>query len=744
MLQNKRILLQGTTAIVVAIAASLSTQAQERVLDTVTVTTLKKTENLSNVPVAVTAFSDTALNELQVTDTLGLSGQTPGLATALNSVGAPSFSIRGVGLEDFIGNNTSGTAVYVDEIYPVSAAMQGFRFFDLERVEVLKGPQGTLYGRNSTGGAINIITAKPTETPEGYLALKYNSLDGADLSGAVSGPLSEQVRARAALSYQKGFEGWQSGVNGSADAGEADRLSGRLHIAFDPTPNLAALLTIHGEQDKGVNTTWQSDDRVGFNGFLGIQLSSTERADEADIGTFFAGVDGVRAPINDTTLWGSNLRLTAQTPFGELTSITGWQTLDRDAYDNNDGSPATLADFHFRTEVEQFSQELRLSTELGEHGSLILGSVYGRDFIDVTDDILATDTLNLFAPPGFRPSDFGVEVTLTADTRQVSRSFGLYAHSEWFLSEALTLTLAGRYTDDERRFNGFVSDNQGFVTGVPGQLIVQTDDNESESNFSWRAGLDYQVTEDSLIYGSVATGFKSGVFYSGAVPDPLGWGYVPPEELTSYEVGFKSRVMDRAQVNAAVFHYQYEDKQSAIFIPTAFGPVSTLGTIPESQATGAELEIATQITDQFDLSLGLAYLDAEISTPPSDVRGVPIALPLLKGDELTQSPEFSFNMRAVYHQQLTDNLNGTAQLTYSYVDGMVQFLADPLSRSDEIHDLGLRFSIENEDKGLVLAVFAQNVLDNEDKTFAYGNLFGNQTFALQRPRMLGIELRISR
>jgi len=355
MLTLKHNMLMGTAIITTFMWVAPSISAQERVLDEIITTAQKKSENLSNVPVAVTSFSDAALNELQITDPLGLASQTPGLATALNSVGAPSFSIRGVGLEDFVGNNTSG--IYVDEIYPVSAVQQGFRLFDLERVEVLKGPQGTLYGRNSTGGAINFITAKPTDTPEGYVSLKYTNLDGADISGAISGPLSERVRARAAINYLKG-DAWQKGVNGSADAGEADRLAGRIHVELDVTEAITALVTVHGDRDKGVNPSWDADDRAGLGGFFGIQLASSGQADEADIGSFFAGVDGVRAPINDTTQWGTNLRLTANTAFGELISITGWQTIDRDAYDNNDGSPAALADFRFRTEVEQFSARI--------------------------------------------------------------------------------------------------------------------------------------------------------------------------------------------------------------------------------------------------------------------------------------------------------------------------------------------------------------------------------------------------
>ena len=520
-------------------------------------------------------------------------------------------------------------------------------------------------------------------------------------------------------------------------------MSGRVHLAFAPTASIDTLLTLHGERDQGINPSWHSDDRAGYDGYLGIQFSSPPEADKTDLGSFFAGVDGVRAPKNDTSLWGANFRVSADTPVGELVAITGWQTIDRDAYDNNDGSPATLADFHFRTEVEQISQELRLSSDIGDRGNVIIGLVYGRDFIDVRDDILATDTLNLLSPEGLRPSDFGLEVTQTATTRQITRSFGLYAHSEWYLSDQLTLTLAGRYTNDNRAFRGNVTDNSGYVIGGSGGVIVAVDAEESESDMSWRAGVDYQAAEDTLLYASVATGFKSGVFYSGAVPDPLGWGYVPPEKLTSYEVGTKTRLLDRVQLNAALFHYQYEDKQSAIFIPTAFGPVSTLATLPEAEATGAELEIAAEVSDNWDLSFGAAYLDAEVSEPPTDVRGIPVAAPVMKGDRLTQSPELSLNAISKYYYSLGEAYDGVFQLSYTYTSEMTQFLADPLSRSEDVSNVGLRLSLENRPAGWSLALFAQNLLDEDNKTFAYGNLLGNQTYARQKPRLVGLELKVS-
>ncbi|MGI9363261.1 MAG: TonB-dependent receptor [Parasphingorhabdus sp.] len=710
----------------------------------IVVTALKKSESLTDVPVAVTVFNGSNLDRLGIKDPMDLAGQTPGLTTTLNSVGAPSYSIRGVGLEDYIGNNSSGTALYIDEIYPVSAAMQGGRLFDVERVEILKGPQGTLYGRNSTGGAINVISAKPTSDLEGYVDLSFDSFEEINLAGAISGPITEGIMARAAVSYDKGLSGWQKGVSRSDDAGEADRLSGRLHLLMEPTDALSMLFTLHGERDNGINPSWLADDQVGFDGFLGIQFSSPQSADRIDMGDFFAGVDGVRSPKNDSHLWGGNFRLNYDSPIGQFTAITGWQTFDRDSYDNNDGSPATLADFHFRTKVDQFSQELRLSSDIGNVGNVILGAVYARDTIDVNDELLLTDTLNILSPAGFRPSDFGIEVTQSTNTRQKTRSLGFYAHSEWYLAPQFTVTLAGRYTDERRRFIGNVTDNTGYIIGGSGGIVVQNNDVQKEKDFSWRVGAEYKPSANSLIYGSIATGFKSGVFFSGPVPDPSAWGYVEPEKLTAYEVGFKTELFDIAQLNTAIFHYDYKNKQSNLFITSAFGPVATLGNIPKSRTNGAEIEMLMRPSDNLNLSLGVSYLDAEVRQIGNDVRGIPLFSTVTPGDSLTQSPTVTFNMAATLEQPISTSLLGTLQLTYAYTDEMVQFLSDPLANSEDIHDIGARISIEDEVAGWSAALFVRNLLDDDRRTFGYSNLLGNRTFALQRPRSVGVQIRWER
>lgn len=719
-------------------------EAQLESDNVIVVTALKRSESVTEVPAAISVFDGDALNALGIDDPVDLAAQTPGLVTTLNSVGAPSFSIRGVGLEDYIGNNTSGTALYIDEIYPVSAAMQNGRLFDVERIEVLKGPQGTLYGRNSTGGAINIITAKPTDYFTGYANVSLNSLDELSMTAAVSGPLSETVQTRLALAYDRGLDAWQEGVGDSAEAGRLDRLAGRFHLQVLPSEALTIQLTVNGELDNGINPSWQADDRTGFDGFLGIQFSSPQEPDRIDLGGFFAGVDGTVAPENDNHQWGGTLRLEYETGIGDLTAITGYQNFKRDAYDNNDGSPATLADFRFRTDVEQFSQELRLTSDIGDFGSLILGGVYSYDTIDLNDVVLITDTLNILSPPGFRPSDFGIEVTQTTSSRQTTRTFGAYAHSEWDLLDDLTVTLAGRYTREKREFEGNVFDDTGYIIGGTGGIIVEDLDSRTETDFSWRVGAEYRATRRTMLYGSIATGFKSGVYFAGPVPDGSAWGYVEPEELTAYEAGLKTELFDFAQFNLAIFHYDYSDKQSSLFIDTVFGPVATLGNVTSSRAHGAEAELSLVPSDAFRFVLGVGVLDAEIQEIDSVVRGSPLASVVSPGDTLTQSPAFTLNMASTITQPLSQDLTGSLQLTYAYTGEMVQFLSDPLSRSEDIHDIGARISIENASSGFTVSLFGSNLLNDDRRTFGYGNLLGNRTFALQRPRVIGVQISFER
>lgn len=730
----------------VAAQDSEVTESTEWALEEIVVSAQKRMQSINDVAVAITAFSGEALDRLGVKDPTELGDFTAGLSAVYNSVGAPAFTLRGVGLEDFIGNNTSGTAVYFDEVYPVSATQQGFQMYDVQRVEVLKGPQGTLYGRNSSGGAINFVPNRPTDEFEGKIKAGIDSFRELSLSGAVSGAVEDGTRARLSFNYAKGLDAWQDGQFGGADAGKADRLSARLQVEIDVSENITALVTVFGERDTGLNTTWQADDRQGLEGLIGERYSSTQATDEASLGVFFADVDGVASPENDTSAYGGTLRLEMGFDWGDVTSITNYQTMDRGSYDNNDGSPAALADFHFLTDVEQFSQELRLNRDVGEVGTVIVGGFYGWDSIDVNDVANITDLMTLLGAP----VPAGSVATMSVDSTQKSISLGAYVHTEWQLSEKLGLTIGGRYTFEDRDFSGAVIDDQGFVFGAVGSIFPifgepeNLDFSETENDFSYRVGLDFQVSDDILAYASLSTGFKSGVFYSGVVFDPRGWGYIEPEKLTAYEVGAKVTALDGlAQINFAAFYYDYKDKQTLVFIDDPFGAIATLGNVPESTVYGGELEITARPIQGLELSTGLSYLNAKVDVVPETVRGAALLDSIPQGGELTQAPSFSANFRADYTWSVGRDLLAAAQVSYSYSDKKSLFLSDPLSISDAYNSLGARVSVGDNDGRWNFAIYARNLTNERAVTLAFGNVAGNRTFNLQRPRLIGAEFTLN-
>ncbi|MCI4644787.1 MAG: TonB-dependent receptor [Hyphomonadaceae bacterium] len=736
------LLLMGAEAFAQGVDSQDLPDDETTVLKAVTVTSQRREQAVTDVPIAISAFSGEEIQDKVISDPVGLADITPGLSASFSASGAPSYSIRGVGLEDFIGNNTSGTAVYVDEVYPVSSTQQAFQLFDLERVEVLKGPQGTLYGRNATGGAISFITAKPSDELESSVRLRYDTLDQLNATGVVSGPISEETRGRVAVNYAYGTSAWQKGVRGSEDAAQLDKLSARAHIDTQLGGNVYALFTGFVERNKSIDKSWQADDRLGLDGVLGIQFSSSGNVDEVDLGPFFSGVDGTDQPETDNLLYGANARFEIGTGIGKITSISAYQVLDRELYENNDGTPARLVDFLFRTDVEQFSQEFRINADPTDYLTIVGGVFFGYDTIGVNDTVLNTDFYELVAPAGARPSDFGLEITSTTDTEQETTSLGAYLHTEWRLSEKLGLTAAGRVSHDDRTFSGAAFDDTGYLTSVPGAALVELEQTEKETNFSWRLGFDYDATENTMLYASAATGFKSGVFFSGPTPDPGAWGYVEPEELLALEVGVKSTLNRRLYVGVSAFHYDYSDKQTLSFVQVPLGAIATLGNIEDSTVMGGEVELQYAMLDSLNLNLGVAYLDSEIDKAPTMVRGLSFAVPIANGARLTQTPEWTANAALDYAFDLSDTLEGDFALSLNYTDEKVLYLADPLAVTDSYYALGFRLGVGNPRAGWQLALIGRNITDEDGKTFAAANLVGNQIYELQEPASLSVELKM--
>jgi len=748
----------------VALLTPLSAMAQEGDsaeaadpdrLGTVIVTAQKRAQSANDIGVAVTAFSGENVEEYGFQKPADIGAQTPGLVT-VNPIpsGSPIFAIRGIGLDDFNANNTSGVAVYVDEVYAPSPTFLNGVIYDIERVEVLKGPQGTLYGRNSTGGAINFVNVRPSDETEGFLKAGYGNFNRYTLQGAVGGALSERVRARASVKYDGG-DGWQDDIVTGREFGEIDRLGARLLVDADLTDNAELQLNFWASKDDGTAISQQV-----FSVFPDVLRGLAPGT--VTVGSQIGEPDVANAGTNPLSIdeegQGASAKLIVDFENVTFTSITAVGNYDRHTFDNSDGQALSAADITFIDESKYFSQEFRLASDESGRFSWIAGLTYADEEVEGAQQGsfgAGIDLLLDLNAPLTGPFRTGGNLVLEAPSVQETKSFGAYVHTETDITDSLNLTAGLRYSRDERDFRGdlvsvdggiVILDSFGFVDspGVPVPVIADFDESEEDDNVSGKIGLDYDVNDNVLIYGSVATSYKSGVFLSSPLLSPLSWGYAEPEEIVSYEIGSKLTLWDnRMQVNAAVFKYDYEDRQALVTAvdPATMTLFASLANVPEAEAQGAELEIQLVPTSGLELRAGVAYLDTEITEVPTSLRGSPLILaaPINVGDDLTMAPEWSFNFSGRYEWDL-GQMPASILLTYSNIDEQLSVLADPGAQFGKIEDLGLRFSVSDPTETWTASIWGKNLQDNDNTTYSFTNLEEVPVGVIQEPTTYGIEI----
>ena len=565
-IQSGRIGLCGLMMAATLVFVPLPASAQ---LEEIVVTAQKREQSVNDVGITLNAFTGDQLLDWGVKSPEDLETMVPGLTiTNQQPAGAPVYTIRGVGFNDFTTSASSTVGVYNDTAnipYPV---MTRGVLFDIARVEVLKGPQGDLYGRNTTAGTINFISNRPTEEFEGGVTIGYDTYSTIDLEGFVSGAFSDKVRGRLALRSLTSSEGWQESVSRSDDElGERDELALRAMLEFDISDDVELLLTGRYFSDQSDNLAATAT--AIAPGFDQSSQPASFTAEDADW-------SATHRPVNDNTTTGLSANLTWS--FGDvlLTSITSFDEFERDgARFDTSGVNYEDADITNTTDISVFSQELRLESV----GSDALYWSFGLYYND--DDIDENYLMN------FRDS-FG----LTGESRysQETESFAVFGHVEYNLTDRTRLTLGARYTDEDRSWSGCTYDTgdglmAGFynffvypvfleplfpgadpiaqggctvfndVAGTPnvGQFTPFTDSIDT-SEVMGKVTLDFKPNEDILLYGTISTGFKSGGF-NGAIA--LSHTMLQPydkEELTSYEIGIKSTLLDgNMQLNASAF-----------------------------------------------------------------------------------------------------------------------------------------------------------------------------------------------
>ena len=725
-------------------ASAAVAQDQPDMLDEIVVTAQKRDENLSDVPLSVTAASAETLRDYGITDVSQLEKLVPGFTYQLSTFGVPVYTLRGVGFYERSVGSSPAVSIYNDQIPLTYAVLTTGVSLDLQRVEVLKGPQGTLFGQNATGGAINYIAARPTEEFELGGDVSVGNYGAIDTNNYISGPLGETVSARLAVRRNVQDE-WQNSLTRDDENGAKDFLGGRLLVDWEPTSALSFQLSLSAWNDRSDTQTGQflafRPSRACNAGGLPVPCAAltgnpqgypvpprNARASDWDPGRNLERDDEFRQ-ISLRADWRINDSLT-------LTSLTAQTDFDQTMPVDPDGTNYKDYSNIIEADIALTFQELRLSAEMGDRAQWMIGVNYQDEHAD--------ELLNLdFAATNASVGPFLYQRAIFVNL-QSSETTGVFGSLDYNLTDGLTARASARYTNYERNFEGgmrdpgdgvfaagftFLSDivlggpplvipRGGYVTltspANPAPVTNGVRNTLEEDNVSFRVGLDWEPTEDTLLYANVARGYKSGSFPT--IPGVFASQYRPvtQESLVAYEAGVKTLLADgRVRLNAAAFYYNYEDKQilgTTVF--PVFGPLPILVNIPESHIQGIEFDIAVRPVAGLELTAGATFVDSEIDRDPADARG-PFGTPTTYvGEQFPSTPEWQFVMGANYEFPLDEGLQGFVGANYSYrTETNATLGEDPLHVIDAYGLLDLRAGFGAPDGAWRFSVWGRNVTD---------------------------------
>jgi iron complex outermembrane receptor protein len=700
----------GITALAFLTAMSASAQQEtsgeqapeeesSRILQAVVVTAQKKEENLQDVGVSVTAYSGEQLQVLGFVNSSDLIVQTPGLqASGFGGGAIQSFSIRGVGQNDFAAHQEAPIALYVDEVYQISNVSTRFSLFDVERAEVLRGPQGTLFGRNSTGGLVHYITAKPTQDYEGFVDVTLGEDGRKRFEAAVGGGIGEKAAFRLSiLDFSSDGLIEQSTV---ANSRRDDVSAARGQLYLEPADDLSILLKAQYGQEDGAPNGYSYAAAEGFpTNFFGFS--------DPD-GDPFTGVeDFASKKVNTTSDFTATVKWDLADGVG-LTSVTNFQDIEDNYSEDADVSPDSLFNYEQFAEIQQFSQEIRINFSGDRHDT-----VAGVYYLDANGDFRVEQSGDVFFGPGVV---LGIDFTL--DTV----AYALFAQTDYAISDNLSLTLGGRFNSDEKNYS-LLSPDFGFAG--------YTDSTKAEE-FTWKAQLDYDVSDDFLIYAGISRGTKSGGFNVPLTPVTSAGLKFDGETLTAYEVGLKAEFGNYTRLNTSVFHYDYEDYQAFNIDPF----FNSLLFNAAAKMSGGEVEFVTSPVEGFDLQLGASYIDTEVTGIPATLIPSGTARPPL-------TPELTYNGLVRYeHPAFGGTLAG--QLDFNWKDDHTfNLVTSAAVMQDSYGLLNARLSYTSGGGAWSVAVFAKNLADQEYRSFAVDStaFFGSNEDILGEPRWFGANIR---
>lgn len=722
------------TATATAIAQEDS-DASTRVLEAVTVTAQKREQSALDVGIAVSVVGEQEIQARRIESPSDLVVFTPNATVKENIPGLmPVVTIRGVGLNDFNATNNPATGVYVDEVSLSSLALLSSDLFDLERMEVLKGPQGTLYGRNSTAGALNIISAQPDfDAYSGHVIAGLGNFDSRDLEIVANLPVADNLAFRVSGKGLVQDEGFYFDETRGRDVGRRDVLSARAQALWTATDSIDVLLKLEGQRGRS---------ELGSPEFFGAIPTPGETNCPGSPGCsdFFGYTDTDGDPFRGAwsvdpeynyDQFGATARVEADLGFADLTSVTGYINFSREYASDTDAGPLRQTDFNNNDDVNQVSQEIRLS---GTNDLLDwqVGAFYA---VDNVKTIYSGDLQDLF------------NTTTLSIADQQSTSQAVFGNAEWWLSDTVSIVTGLRYTNETREANNFTQDNVSepggsFLTlaplGTPPIVLAAIDDKIDDNSWSWKIGANWKPSDNVLVYASATQGTKSGGFFAGVATNPAQLIPYDAETLISYEAGVKGTAPELGvRYEASAFYYDYSDVQTFIRDQIGMVPVQRLGNVDDAELYGADFSLFYQppAVDGLDLNAGIGLLSSELGAFESGNGPVP------SGNDLPDAPEVTLNLGASYTADVSNRLSvrfsvDTRYQSETYRDA----INDPLLFTDGYWVTNARLSLF-EEGNWDLSVWGKNIGDEKYVTQGTNQLaFGYGFRVYGAPQTYGVSL----
>jgi len=705
----------------------------------IVVTATKRSASAQSVPLSLTVLGGDAIARSQIRDGIGLARETPNLAAeSVMGAAMPRYRLRGIGTNDFTPTSTSAVGLYEDEVFISAGSAQSEPLYDLDRVEVLRGPQGSLWGKNTTAGAIHLVTAKPTDQLTGQVRAAYGTDDTRELEAALGGKITDDLDGRIAGVYKHRDGQFTNDYTGKK-AGKYDIWDLRGQLAWDISPEAKLLVKVHGGQsvqDQPLQHIGLLAGGTDFDGYA--QSGNPSHLSNNGLGYTIA------------KRVGSDAHLTVDLGGATLTEIAAYEHSSSLIYSDDDANPVSNYEERYGGRSNTFTNELRLaSPDSGKFG-WIVGTYYLHD---------KTDSFGQLANYG--PVNFGVDGDAYRFGVKTDNVAG-FASLNYQLTDRLKLTAGGRYTWERKSVAGkawdyitqpgnlfdasqvallYVDTASNRYVDTTGASIGTSPTSKSWRKFTWDVSADYKVTDDVLAFARVARGFRSGAFNT-YIANPGDFSVYDPETLISYEAGIKTQWLDRRlTLNLTGFHYNIDNMQVTV--------LQSVGTRTQNAASarvdGFEVEAQARPVKGLQLGLGYGFQASKYTgfnnaSVPAPING---GNPLdLTGQSLERAPRNTLNLNGSYEYHLgggtlsfSTDWRYTSRYRFQVWSDATNttpapFLATPAAQQ-LIHDafsqgnlwLGDARLAYRTAKGVELALWVKNLTDQVYRTNTFGMFF---------------------